>query len=318
MLKVHELSTTSVPGSAGPTGLSERWLTDGLARWVRMVEPTPEELEAALRDLTPPEDFLAPPQEGGSQPLVVVQESATFVIIPVPRRGDAGTCEIRIIWTPSALLTIENERQGIVDEIAADLHRPAGSTTVVPELLVDVLQAIVRAMGPLYLALRRDIESLGMAIEDHPLDVPSTALLAMRHRVVWLSMLWEDQSYCNIELDRQLARVAEFDGVRESLRDLVSGSERGMTLVARMESRLKELREHHERSLQEQTNRRLNLLAILSSIYMPATLIAGIYGMNFERIPVTEIPYGYLIVMTMMAAVVFGQFWYFTRRGWFK
>ena len=59
------------------------------------------------------------------------------------------------------------------------------------------------------------------------------------------------------------------------------------------------------------------MLAVLSAIYMPATLIAGIYGMNLERIPMAQRPHGYLIVMSMMAVVVLGQWWHFRRRGWF-
>jgi magnesium transporter len=105
---------------------------------------------------------------------------------------------------------------------------------------------------------------------------------------------------------------------RDRLSDLVSNSDRRLRLMVRMENRVRDLRQHHLHSLQETTSRRLNVLAILSAIYMPATLIAGIYGMNFENIPITEVPYGYFIVMLFMVAVVLGQFWYFYRRGWFK
>jgi hypothetical protein len=108
------------------------------------------------------------------------------------------------------------------------------------------------------------------------------------------------QSDCLIELQWRLSRISEFGGVRERMRDLVSDGDRRMKLVPRMEARLYELRAHDEHALQEQTNRRLNLL------------------MNFEHIPITEIRYGYLIVMSMMVAVVDGQFLYFSRRGWFK
>ena len=85
-----------------------------------------------------------------------------------------------------------------------------------------------------------------------------------------------------------------------------------------MEGRVRDLRLYHMHCLNESTNRRLNVLAVLSAIYMPPTLIAGIYGMNLERMPMTQLPYGYLIVFSMMAVVVLGQLWYFRRLGWFK
>jgi len=50
---------------------------------------------------------------------------------------------------------------------------------------------------------------------------------------------------------------------------------------------------------------------------LPA-LIAGIYGMNLQGIPMTKLSHGYFIVIVFMAAVVLGHFWFFYRRGWFK
>ena len=57
---------------------------------------------------------------------------------------------------------------------------------------------------------------------------------------------------------------------------------------------------------------------MLSAIYLPATLIAGIYGMNFDTIPITKVPYGYTIVLCIMAVVVVGQLGYFWWRGWLR
>lgn len=121
-----------------------------------------------------------------------------------------------------------------------------------------------------------------------------------------------------MELQHHHTQFALSDTSREVLRDLIPDADRGLKLLAQMESRLRDLRQHQQQCLQESTNRRLKMLAILSSVYMLATLIAGIYGMNFEHIPITHLRYGYLLVMLFMATVVLGHFWFFYRRGWFK
>lgn len=41
-----------------------------------------------------------------------------------------------------------------------------------------------------------------------------------------------------------------------------------------------------------------------------------VYGMNFEGIPLTQIAYGYFIVLAVMIGLVVGQLWFFYRRGW--
>lgn len=273
--------------------------------------------ETTLRGLDRPKEVLAPPQGGDIQPRVVVHGHAVLVVMPVLVPEQASPGLLRLIGTPTALITAEPQTLPALDGVVAELHHHEGAASL-PGLLIDVVHAALKCGGPVYLSLRRSIDALADAIEERPLEVPADSLLTARRRVEALSMLWEDQSYCCLELQRRLSRISGFDATRERLRDLVSDADRGMKLFPRMEARLYELREHYESSLQQQTNRRLNLLAILSAIYMPATLIAGLYGVNFKRMPITDVENGYFIVMALMVVIVAAHFWYFSRRGWFK
>ncbi|MCY1524831.1 Cobalt/magnesium transport protein CorA [compost metagenome] len=77
-------------------------------------------------------------------------------------------------------------------------------------------------------------------------------------------------------------------------------------------------------------NEIMKVLTIMSSIFIPLTFIAGIYGMNFSREdPVTgkvlaqNMPelyqeHGYLYVMIIMGIIAVAQVFYFWRKGWFK
>ncbi len=52
-----------------------------------------------------------------------------------------------------------------------------------------------------------------------------------------------------------------------------------------LDQRLGALRSGLQMHVQDKTNRRLNMLTILSAIFMPITLLAGIWGMNFATMP---------------------------------
>ncbi len=67
---------------------------------------------------------------------------------------------------------------------------------------------------------------------------------------------------------------------------------------------------------QDQTNRRLNMLTVLSAIFSPITLLAGIWGMNFEIMPELGIPFGYPLALGLMALVGSGMYLFFRRGGW--
>jgi magnesium transporter len=58
-------------------------------------------------------------------------------------------------------------------------------------------------------------------------------------------------------------------------------------------------------------------LTAFTVILMVPTLIAGIYGMNFEVMPELDWPFGYPLALALMAAAVVVSVTFFRRRGWF-
>lgn len=64
------------------------------------------------------------------------------------------------------------------------------------------------------------------------------------------------------------------------------------------------------------TNDVMKTLAVLSAIMLPLSLIAGIYGMNFENMPELKSPIGYYMTLAVMAVVAVVLLVYFWRRGW--
>jgi magnesium transporter len=63
-------------------------------------------------------------------------------------------------------------------------------------------------------------------------------------------------------------------------------------------------------------NEVMKALTIITTIFMPLTVITGIYGMNFKYMPELESKYGYFIVLGVMVLVAGGLFIYFRRKKW--
>ena len=67
-------------------------------------------------------------------------------------------------------------------------------------------------------------------------------------------------------------------------------------------------------------NNRVNevskLLTMVATIFLPLTVITGVYGMNFQYLPELHWQYGYPAVLILMAAIVVGMLTFFRRRGW--
>ncbi|PBQ31563.1 magnesium and cobalt transport protein CorA [Sphingobacteriaceae bacterium] len=63
-------------------------------------------------------------------------------------------------------------------------------------------------------------------------------------------------------------------------------------------------------------NEVMKVLTIMSSIFIPVTFIAGVYGMNFENMPELKSPYGYAAVWILMLSVMGGLVIYFKKKKW--
>lgn len=60
----------------------------------------------------------------------------------------------------------------------------------------------------------------------------------------------------------------------------------------------------------------MQVLTIITVIFVPLTFIAGIYGMNFENIPELKVSFGYFVVMAVMFLIAALQLVYFKRKRW--
>jgi magnesium transporter len=98
--------------------------------------------------------------------------------------------------------------------------------------------------------------------------------------------------------------TAQVIDILESYRDLTAG-----------------LMDVYLSSLSFRTNEIMRVLTVISSIFIPLTFLAGVYGMNFNterpwNMPELNWPYGYLLCLGAMACIATGMISFFKRKNW--
>ena len=78
-----------------------------------------------------------------------------------------------------------------------------------------------------------------------------------------------------------------------------------------------QLREFCQSKIDEKQNRNLAFLTIISSIFMPLTLIAGWYGMNFKYMPELDKVWAYPLVFVVSVMIVVICIVFFKKNKWF-
>lgn len=70
-------------------------------------------------------------------------------------------------------------------------------------------------------------------------------------------------------------------------------------------------------SVSNRMNEIMKVLTIISTIFIPMTFIAGVYGMNFENMPELKWPFGYYLTWGVMLMIALSLVFFFKRRKWF-
>ncbi len=84
----------------------------------------------------------------------------------------------------------------------------------------------------------------------------------------------------------------------------------------RLLERITLLTQFHYMVLSDKVNSVVQKLTIISAIFLPLTLIASIYGMNFKYMPELNHPLAYPVVLAVMLIIAIGQLAYFRKKKW--
>lgn len=100
------------------------------------------------------------------------------------------------------------------------------------------------------------------------------------------------------------------------LRDLYDHCVRIIETVETYRDLLSGMMDIYHSVLSNKMNEIMKVLTIISSVFIPVTFIAGVYGMNFHHMPELRSKWGYPLVWMAMIAVVAGMLYYFRRKKW--
>jgi magnesium/cobalt transport protein CorA len=165
---------------------------------------------------------------------------------------------------------------------------------------------------------RSEITKLRYDIEQNNIDNIISVIQKLRSRLNVLEGTFDDLHRTLNGLLGSNSPALEIKEVQEYFRDLISQIEYGIRRTERMGNDLEAVHKDYLLKLQDKTSTRLGILTIISAIFIPLTLIAGIFGMNFEFMPILSWKYGYPVILLIMGLIALLCLFYFYKKGWFR
>lgn len=235
-----------------------------------------------------------------------------FVLQALANAPDAiRTVEVDVVVGDRWVLSIHDEVLRSVDELARRLPRPS----FIVESPFHLAARLFEFIGERYLPLLDEVDSQIIDLEDAAI-VGDSAVLgdihALRRDIAVLRRALGPQRRM---LDI-VARLRLEDG--RAARDLADALDHHDRLVDSLESAhglVGSLLDTYRSATAEQMNQVMKTLTVFTAIFMPLTLITGLYGMNFEHMPELGTYWGYAVALGAMAVIAGGLWTYFVRRG---
>ena len=179
--------------------------------------------------------------------------------------------------------------------------------------------ALMDAIVDNYFAVLEDIGDQIDEVEEEVVEAPTVNTLrtvhTLKRELIFLRRsVWPMREVVNTLLRDESDLVRE--ETRIYLRDLYDHTIHVIDTVETLRDIVAGMLEVYLSSVSNKLNQVMKVLTVMSSIFIPLTFVAGVYGMNFKYMPELEWSYGYPAIMLGMLAVAVALLAIFRRKEW--
>jgi magnesium transporter len=225
--------------------------------------------------------------------------------------------QISLIFGSNWVISFQENAGDVFDPIRERLRTDKGR---IRKMGADYLfYALIDAVVDNYFVVLERIGEKIEEIEEEIVANPSPETLQAIHNLKRQVILLRKSVWPLREVISRLERL-ELKLINKStgifLRDVYDHTIQVIDAVETFRDMLSGMLDIYMSSVSNRMNEVMKVLAVIATIFIPLTLVAGIYGMNFRIMPELEWSLGYPFVLLVMLAVVIVMLVYFRRRKW--
>lgn len=225
--------------------------------------------------------------------------------------------QISMVIGRKFVLTFQERPSGNFDPIRQRLRQERGQ---IRRMGADYLAySLIDAVVDRHFAVVEAIGEKTEALEEQLLSSPNKHVLEMLHYLKRETLTLKRTIWPLREVINSLLREERFFQ-REThpyLRDIYDHTVHLIESVEAIRDLIAGLLDVYLSTISNRVNQEVRMLTVIALIFMPATLLAGIFGMNFKIMPLLDEPAGFYLVIGLMAAIAATLGIIFWRRNWF-
>ena len=304
-------------------------IPDG-ATWIDLEEPTHEEEKLVERCV----GLNIPTQEEMSEiepsSRLYEENGALYMTVSVlfgVEDGAPSSTPIGFVFTGTRLVTVRYVTPKPVRAFADHVHRDPELARDAPTVLVRLLDAIIDRLADELERVGADFERLSGQVFQKDVEerrIPAEKLTRLLTSIGHVQTLLIKIRYTAVSMHRMLSFLAGSNRMHEEATkdarhhlgslttDITSLSEHASFLA----DNLQFLLDASLGLISIEQNAAMKLFSWAAIIFLPPTLIAGIYGMNFDHMPELKWLFGYPMALGLILVSAVAPYLYLKRRGW--
>ncbi|MFO7882695.1 MAG: magnesium/cobalt transporter CorA [Kosmotogaceae bacterium] len=262
------------------------------------------------------EDIVNAPQ----RPKVDYYENFAFSVMRMFRltkNNQIISEQISIITGKNFVITFQEKLGDCLDPVRERIRNNKG---IIRKMKADylsyaVMDTIFDNYFPVLEIIGDDVEELEDKITSRATEAELKMLHEAKHNLLaFRKELWPSREMIGKLLREETPFIN--DDVKLYLRDCYDHIVHVIDIVETYKELSTELMNIYLSSLSNSLNEVMKVLTIISTIFIPLSFIAGVYGMNFEFMPELEYKYAYFILLGIMITIGVTMLFVFFKIGW--
>jgi len=261
-----------------------------------------------------------PKIEDYEEQLVII----AHMVVPNHNNGGFYSEQVSLVLGKYYVLTVQEEPEhDCFDGVRMRINKNKGIIRRQGSdyLAYSLLDAIIDGFFPVLELYGERIDDLEDEVIVNPSQQTLQKIYQIRRELLQLRRaIWPQRDAIN-SLIRDGSELIS-DDVRIYLRDCYDHAVQVMDIVETYRELVAGLMDVYLSAISNKMNEIMKLLTVVSSIFIPLTFIAGVYGMNFNteksphNMPELNWYWGYPLCLGVMALVAISLLYFFWRRGW--
>ena len=288
--------------------------------WIDICKEAEADELALLRQLSFHELAIQDAMRKRHPPKVEVFDDSVFYLLrdldDVSHGLDSEISQLSMFMRDRLLVTRHRKPSPTVDwvfdAIEADNSKAADGVAAVAS---RIFNRLVRRYVKLLIEFELRLDELEQEMFDRPNDSLLAELTSYKSRLRYISRNANYHKLIVSELKDDPEKY--FSGaLTHEIIDLYEQVERSQSLAGVYYDVLKDLSDGYLALSSHRLNRVMQILTVITVIFVPLTFLAGIYGMNFENMPELSFGPSYFVLLGVMAVAAAIQLLLFRRKGW--